>query len=32
MGDIVKNPFYLDHFGHMWYAIEFTDEEELEFA
>lgn len=26
------NPFYLDHFGHRWYAIEFTDEEELEFA
>ncbi|KAM2122748.1 hypothetical protein ACFX1Q_020386 [Malus domestica] len=31
-GDKVKNPFYLDHFGHRWYAIEFTDEDELEFA
>ncbi|KAB2635652.1 hypothetical protein D8674_026186 [Pyrus ussuriensis x Pyrus communis] len=31
-GSRIKNPFYLDHFGHKWYAIEFTDEEELEFA
>lgn len=31
-GSRVKNPFYLDHFGHKWYAIEFTNEEELEFA
>lgn len=23
--DKVKNPFYLDHFGHRWYAIEFTN-------
>lgn len=22
-GDRVKNPFYLDHFGHRWFAIEF---------
>ncbi|KAM1181480.1 hypothetical protein EV1_000075 [Malus domestica] len=27
----VKNLFYLDHFRYKWYAIEFTDEEKLEF-
>ncbi|KAM1281370.1 hypothetical protein ACFX15_021544 [Malus domestica] len=31
-GSKVKNPFYLDHFGHRWYAIEFTNEKEIEFA
>lgn len=31
-GARVKKPFYLDHFGHLWYVIEFTDDEELEFA
>ncbi|KAM1672802.1 hypothetical protein ACFX11_041261 [Malus domestica] len=31
-GTGVKNPFYLDHFGHHWYAVEFSDQEELEYV
>ncbi|KAB2631867.1 hypothetical protein D8674_038656 [Pyrus ussuriensis x Pyrus communis] len=32
--DRVKQPFYLDNFGHRWYVVEleFRDEEELKFA
>ncbi|KAB2626097.1 hypothetical protein D8674_017757 [Pyrus ussuriensis x Pyrus communis] len=29
---LVKNSFYFDHFGHRWYAIEFTGKKELEFT
>lgn len=31
-GSDIKNPFYLDHFEHCWYAIEFIDEEKLELS
>ncbi|KAM1349446.1 hypothetical protein TB1_003563 [Malus domestica] len=28
----VKNTFYLDHFGRKWFALEFTDEDDLKFV
>lgn len=28
----VNNTFYLDHFGRKWFALEFTDEDDLKFV
>ncbi|KAB2635774.1 hypothetical protein D8674_026308 [Pyrus ussuriensis x Pyrus communis] len=28
----VKNPFYLNHFGHHWYVVEFMEQEEMEYV
>lgn len=28
----VKNLFYLDHFGHHWYDVEFIEQEEIEYV
>ncbi|KAM2264193.1 hypothetical protein ACFXTI_040375 [Malus domestica] len=30
-GSRVKNLFYLDHFGHQWYAVEFTEQDEIKY-
>ncbi|RXI09397.1 hypothetical protein DVH24_034014 [Malus domestica] len=29
-GEVVKNPFFIDHFGWSWFALKFIDEDERE--